>query len=56
MYPLMMHVVSKTIFCPFTDDDKSLPHDYYRDLLQGRLADVTNTAGNYKIYIICDWI
>ena len=39
----------KNIFCPFTNDDKSLPHDYYRDLLQVRLADVTNkTAG--KIY------
>ena len=34
----------KTMFCPFTDDDQSLPQDHYRDLLQGQLVDVTNTA------------
>ena len=48
---------AKTMFCPFTDDDKPLPRDYYRDLLQSRLADVTNTTDIRKIVIyIGDWI
>ena len=34
----------KTIFCP-NDDDKSLPHGYYSDILQGRLTDATTIAG-----------
>ena len=34
----------KAIICPKAND-KSLPCDYYSDLLQGRLMDITTSAG-----------
>ena len=40
----------KAIFCPFTDDDKSLPHGYYRNLLQSTLGDSITSAGKIIIY------
>ena len=41
----------KTIFCPFAND-KSLPHGYYSDLVQGRLTDATTTVGKIIMKII----
>ena len=37
-----------TIFCP-NADDKSLPHGYYRNLLQSRLGNSITSAGKIKL-------
>ena len=40
----------KAIICPKAND-KSLPRDYYNDLLQGRLMDITTNAG--IVVVLC---
>ena len=41
----------KAIICPKAND-KSLPHGYYNDLLQGRLTDATTKAGNLVCLVL----
>ena len=41
----------KTIFCS-NANDKSLPHGYYSDLIQGRLTDATTTVGKIIMKVI----
>ena len=38
----------KAIFCS-NNKDKRLPQGYYSELLQGRIADTTNTTGSHKL-------
>ena len=42
----------KAIYCPNASNDKSLPHGYYSDLLQGKLTDVATTVGKIIMKII----